>query len=148
MNRTISTRTHGVIDYTWATTAASLPRMMTTASSTGRLIRSAGAAASANSILTNYEGGVVRVMPMKAHLAFDMVMCAGLMLSPFFLPASERRYAAIPVALGAAGLLTALMTRTESPMEYDNSFRPSRELSDAVADPDVARTPHLRAHLE
>lgn len=80
----------------------------------------------------------------KAHLAVDFVMCSALLLSPFYLPRSQRRYTAIPVLLGAAGLLTAVMTQTES----RGDFTPSRELSEAVADPDNARTPDLGAHLE
>lgn len=148
MNRPISTRTHGTIDYTWATTAAALTKILTNAPSAARLIQNAGVAAAANTMLTNYEAGMMKVMPMKAHLAFDMVMCGALLLSPLLLPASERRYALIPMALGAVGFVTALLTETESPMERAYAFTPSRELSEAVADPDIERTPHLRTHLE
>src|SRR5687767_15296635 len=101
MNRPISTRTHGTIDYTWA---------------------------------------------MKAHLAMDFVMGTALLMSPLYLPRSERRYALIPMLLGAAGLLTAMMTQTESP-EESLGFTPSRELSEAVADPDLARTSDVGAYL-
>ena len=80
----------------------------------------------------------------KAHLAMDFVMGGALLLSPFYLPRSQRRYAMFPVLLGAAGLLTAVMTQAGSP----GAFTPSRELSEAVADPDNARTPDLRSHLE
>lgn len=148
MNRPISTRTHGIIEYAWATTAGTLPKMMDGATGTARLVRSAAAAAGFNSMVTNYEAGVVRVMPMKAHLALDFVLCAGLMSAPFLLARSERRYAAIPVILGAVGFLTSLLTETESAPERDEAFTPSHELSEAVADPDVARSPHLRTHLE
>lgn len=138
MNRPISTRTHGMIDYTWATMAAAVPEMIADATATKRLVRGASAAATANSMCTNYEAGVVKVMPMKAHLAMDFVMCSALLLAPLYLPRAERRYAVIPMLLGAAGLITAMMTETESPDEY--SFTPSRELSEAVADPDLTRT--------
>ena len=139
MNRPISTRTHGVIDYAlWVTTASALPKMMRGATHTANLIRNAGTAASVNAMVTNYEAGLVRLLPMKGHLALDVVMCTALVLSPLFLPASERRYAFIPVALGAVGLMTGLMTQTESPTEYAG-FTPSRELSEAVADPDLTR---------
>lgn len=148
MNRPISTRTHGMLDYTWAATARALPAMMSGAGATAGLVRQAGTAAGLNAMLTNYEAGIVRVMPMKGHLAVDFVLGAALMISPLFLPRSERRYAAIPVLLGAVGLLASLMTETMSPSERADVFTPSRELSEAVADPDIARTPHLRAHLE
>lgn len=130
-----------MIDYAlWVTTASALPRMMKGATHTARLVRNAGTAASLNAMMTNYEAGVVRLMPMKGHLALDLVMCTTLLLSPLFLPASERRYALIPVALGAVGLITGLMTQTESPTEYDGGFRPSHELSEAVADPELELT--------
>lgn len=140
MNRPISTKTHGMIDYAlWVTTASALPKMMNRATHTASLVRNAGTAASVTAMVTNYEAGLVRMMPMKGHLALDVVMCTILVLSPWFLPASERRYAFIPVALGAVGLLTGLMTQTESPTEY-GGFTPSRDLSEAVVDPDLMRS--------
>lgn len=148
MHRPISTRTHGLIDYAWATTAGTLPKMMDSATATARLVRSAGAAASANSIVTNYEAGVVRILPMRMHLAIDVVLGTALLLAPLFLPRGERRYAAIPMALGAVGLLTSVLTTPDAPPALTSEFTPSRELSEAVADPDVARWPPLRAHLE
>ena len=145
MNRPISTRTHGMIDYAWATTAGALPRMMNGATATARLVRRAGTAAGFNAMITNYEAGLIRVMPMKGHLAIDFVMSATLMMSPFFLPRSERRYAAVPVLLGAVGFLAGILTEATSPNErVVEGFTRSRELSEAVADPDVARPPHLR----
>jgi hypothetical protein len=128
-----------MIDYAWATAAETLPKMMDGATRTSRLVRSAGAAAGMNSMFTNYEAGVIRVMPMKAHLALDMLMCTALLLSPLFLPSSERRHAFVPMALGAVGLIAGLMTQTESPVEHRQGFTPSRHLSEAVADPDAAR---------
>ena len=129
-----------MIDYAlWVTTAGALPKMINGATHTARLVRNAGTAASVNAMITNYEAGVVRVMPMKGHLALDFMMCTALVLSPLFLPASERRYALIPMALGVVGLVTGLMTQTESPTEFEG-FRPSRELSEAVADPELTRS--------
>ena len=140
MHRPISTKTHGVIDYAlWVTTVGALPKMMNSATATASLVRSAGTAASVNAMITDYEAGLVRVMPMKGHLALDLAMCTALVLSPFFLPASERRYAFIPVALGAIGLVTGLMTQTESVPEQ-GGWVPSRDWSEAVADPEPTRS--------
>jgi hypothetical protein len=117
MQRTISTETHAAIDSAWATVASALPGQMHGATATARLVRNAGMAASLNSSLTNYEAGVLRIMPMRGHLACDLVIGSVLIASPFFLPRSERRWAVIPVALGVVGLLTSLMTQTRSPLE-------------------------------
>jgi hypothetical protein len=148
MNRPISTKAHGMIDYAWATAACTFPRLMDEARATARLVRNAGSIAGLTSMMTNYEAGVVRVMPMRGHLALDFLVCAALLMSPLFLPRSERRYAAVPVALGVIGFVSGLLTQTESSLERSTEFTPSHELSEAVADPDIARTPHLRAHLE
>jgi hypothetical protein len=45
----------------------------------------------------------------------------------------------VPVALGAVGLLTGLMTQTHSSTETQGGFFPSRDWSEAVADPDLTR---------
>lgn len=76
---------------------------------------------------------------------FELMMCGALMLSPMLVRRrSKRGFAAIPVALGALGFLRCVMAEREE----ERAFTPSRELAEAVADPDVARTPHLRSHLE
>ena len=114
MNRLISTRTHGVIDYTWAAAAEALPEGISGAPRTSSLLTGAGVAALVSSLLTNYEAGLVRVMPMKGHLAADFALCAVLLVSPLFLPANERRFAFIPVVFGIVGVVAGLMTQTSS----------------------------------
>lgn len=117
MNRPITTRMHGVIDYSWATTAAALSKVMDGAPATARLVRSAAYAGTMSSTMTNYEAGVLRLVPMKGHLALDLLIGAALLAAPLFMPRSERRWAAAPVALGAVGLVAALLTQTRSPRE-------------------------------
>jgi hypothetical protein len=146
MTRPISTRTHGALDYAWASVAASAPRIAAS-DATARCVRNAGVAAGINSMLTDYEAGVVRVMPMRVHLAVDFVIGASLVLSPLFLPKSARRSVALSVALGLAACAASLLTDARG-RKREVAFAPSYELSEAVADPDVARRPHLRSHLE
>jgi hypothetical protein len=62
------------------------------------------------------------------------LMCAALMMSPCLVPRFQRRYAAFPVLLGAAGFLASILTDPASP-ERLGGFVPSRDLSEAVADP-------------
>jgi hypothetical protein len=59
---------------------------------------------------------------MKGHLALDAALCTALIASPLFLPASERRQAAIPVLLGIAGLITGMLTQTQAPLEMREEF--------------------------
>jgi hypothetical protein len=122
MPKPISTRIHGVIDYTWAVAASSLAGRMNGATSTARLLRTAANAATASALVTNYECGVLRVLPMKGHLAIDAALCSALIASAWFLPASERRCSAAPVFLGVAGLIVGMLTETESPIEIEEEF--------------------------
>ena len=62
------------------------------------------------------------------------VMCTALVMSPCLLPRIQRRYAAFPVLLGAAGFLASIVTDLASEARL-GGFVPSRELSEAVADP-------------
>ena len=59
-------------------------------------------------------------------------MCAMLVASPLFFPREGRRYSAVPVAIGAMGLLSRLMVGLCGSVEERNVFRPSHELSEAV----------------
>ena len=54
--------------------------------------------------------------------------------------------AVVCIALGALTLLAGVFALAK--LDRAARFTPSRELSEAVADPDIAQTPHLRAHLE
>lgn len=150
MTRPISTRMHGIIDYAWTAAARSLPAGLDGAPSTAKLVRNAARAAAMNSMLTKYELGVVHVLPMKGHLAVDVALYSALLAAPLFLPHLERRYAAIPMVLGAIGLLTSLMTQTHSVPGMETIGREAqRQVPGTLEeDPDLVRSPHLRAHLE
>src|SRR5687768_10117617 len=63
-----------------------------------------------------------------------LLMCTALMMAPCFLSRGERRYAAVPVVLGAAGLLVSILTDLVETSGF-TGFIPSHELSEAVADP-------------
>jgi hypothetical protein len=123
------------------------------ATATARLLRGAATTATASSLVTNYECGALRLMPMKGHLALDFALSSALLVSPLFLPESERRYAILPTLLGAAGLVTALLTRPRSPLELGDEFgglHGGEGQVSMVADqgPDSALSPHLRPHIE
>jgi hypothetical protein len=122
MTKPISTRVHGIIDYTWSSAASSAAAQMEGATSTARLLRAAATAATGSSLLTKYESGAMHVLPMRAHLALDTILCSALIASPLFLPSSERRYAIVPMLFGAAGLMVAMLTETHSRVEEDEEF--------------------------
>jgi hypothetical protein len=149
MTKPISTRVHGIIDYTWAAVASTAAGRMNGSTSTARLLRGAANAATASAIVTNYECGAVRILPMRGHLAFDAALCTALIASPLFLPAAERRHAATPVLLGVMGLIVGMLTQTRSPMEeeFGGVYR-GGERSIVDLEPDVPSPAYLRPHLE
>ena len=63
-----------------------------------------------------------------------LMMCTALMLSPCFLARGDRRYATLPVLLGAAGMLVTILTDLAESSGL-TGFIPSHEMSEAVADP-------------
>jgi hypothetical protein len=151
MTKPISTRVHGIIDYTWAAAAASLAGRIGGATSTARLLRGASNAATASALVTNYECGAVPLVPMKGHLALDAALCGALIASPLFLPARERRYATIPVLLGITGLIAGMLTDTRSPVETEEEFGGlygGGERSVVDLDPEGAPPPYLHSHAE
>lgn len=63
------------------------------------------------SLLTDYEFGLFRIIPMKAHLAVDIATGLFLVISPWMLGFSERVY--VPhVFIGAFQLIVAFVSHT------------------------------------
>jgi len=71
--RIVSTKTHGILDYLTGATLLAAPKALGIEDepSAARVLRMAGAGATAYSLLTDYELGLVRVLPMPLHLALD-----------------------------------------------------------------------------
>lgn len=66
-------------------------------------------------LLTRHDLGVVRVLPMRAHLALDAAGGAGLCALPFMLPKREKPgVVALAVGAGLVDLLAAPLTATQS----------------------------------
>ena len=150
MNKPISTRVHGIIDYTWAAAASSFAGRLDGATSTARLLRGAANAATASALVTDYECGALRVLPMRGHLALDVALCGALIASPAYLPRAERSHSLVPVLLGIAGLIAGMLTQTE-PATSDEEFGGmygGGERSVADIDPEVSGPADLRYQLE
>ena len=96
----ISTRAHGVLDYLTAGTLLALPRMM-------------GWGPGATRLLTRYELGLVKKLPMKGHLALDGMSGALLCVAPFLLLDEDEGDATGPlVGLGLFEIVVPLLTQT------------------------------------
>ncbi len=82
----VSTKTHGVADYATAGTLLAAPFLLRGSDARGKLALSvAGGGVLATSLFTDYELGLRRLIPMKAHLALDAATGAALLASPWLL---------------------------------------------------------------
>ncbi len=114
--RVISTRTHGAIDYATGAGMFVAPALLGISDepAAARTLRAAGLAAMAYSLLTDYEFGVVRVIPMPAHLAMDATSGVLVAASPWLFGFAGRgpRYRLSHVVIGLAEVLAALTSKT------------------------------------
>ena len=84
MNRPIGSRLHGALDYLTGSMlvgASQLPVLR--GRFAGRALAAAGAGHLAYSALTDYELGLVKLLPYKAHLALDAAGALGLAAAPW-----------------------------------------------------------------
>ena len=117
--RVIPTSVHGVLDYVTGSALLAAPELfrlkdVPSAALTPRLT---GAGATAYSLLTDYEFGVVRLLPMPVHLALDAMSGALLATSPWLLGYAKNgpRYWLPHALVGASEILAALSTKTQPP---------------------------------
>src|SRR4051794_19884338 len=67
----MSTSTHGLIDYATSAFIAALPKLAGFGPKVTAILEGSAATSGVYSAMTNYEKGLVHVLPMKAHLTLD-----------------------------------------------------------------------------
>ena len=79
------------------------------------VLRSAGAGALAYSLITDYEMGLLRLLPVPAHLVLDAASGVLVAASPWLFGFADRgpRYWLPHVLVGTTEVLAAATTRTE-----------------------------------
>jgi hypothetical protein len=117
MMKPISTRTHGIIDYAYGGALIALPFLMRWNRRAARLSIGAGLATLGVTMMTNYECGVIRLLPMKAHLAMDAAETSMLIGAPRTLGSMADGAGRVLAVLGALGAAVGAMTETRSPYE-------------------------------
>ena len=114
--RIFSTKTHGVLDYLTGAALLAAPKALglEDVPSSSRALKLAGGGATAYSLLTDYELGVAKVLPMPVHLALDAASGALLASSPwlFGFARNGARYWLPHVLVGAQEIFAAATTRT------------------------------------
>lgn len=116
--RFVSPKVHGIMDYASAGTMLALPRVMGFSKPTTNLMTGAGAAVLGMSLLTRYPLGLVRVLPMQAHLAADAALDVVLIREGKRLAKKEPKARTAIMGLAISGALLSLMTRSkQSPVK-------------------------------
>ncbi len=106
----LSRRQHGFIDYGVGALELFLPRLLAPGPAAGRLLRVSGLNAVLLGAVTRHELGVVKLLPMRAHLALDGVFATVFLAAPFVLRDERPRVRGALAALGSTGALAALLT--------------------------------------
>lgn len=110
----ISTKTHGYLDYLMAIVFIFIPFTfnLDSESAQGIVFYVFGASMLFFSVLTNYELGFIKSIPMKTHLVLDVVSGIFLAASPWLFKFSDTVY--LPhLILGLLEIGTAMMTSSK-----------------------------------
>lgn len=133
MYRPISTKAHGVLDYLTIGTFITLPRVMGWSRGLTQGMTLLGLAKLGYTLMTRHELGLVKKLPMQAHLALDAAGGAALCAMPMLL-GDEDDCAAQEVccSLGLFDILAAPLTQTtmrrpEQTVEYREQTATARE---------------------
>ena len=117
--RVIPTKVHGAVDMATGPVLIAAPTLLRMNGDKGATIppRAVGAAALINALLTDYEFGLKRLLPMRTHLALDAVGGVTLAATPFLTRASKKgvRHWLPHTLIGANEVLLALTTKQPQP---------------------------------
>ena len=125
MQKPIPTKVHGVLDYMTAAFLHTLPRAMGWSRQVTAVLDGAGAAATAYSLMTKYELGLVKVLPMKAHLTLDTLSGAGLIGAALLLDDEEPEVRAALAGIGVYEIAAAMLTRPVPERVYGSTPAPT-----------------------
>ena len=129
MRKPIPTTVHGVLDYMTAGLMFALPRVLGWGQCATRVMDIAGSGAVAYSLLTKYELGLVKVLPMKGHLALDAISGAALIGAAALMDEEDPDVLATIAGVGAFEIAAALMSQS-TPWHGAGSgrFQPSQPM--------------------
>jgi hypothetical protein len=110
----ISTKVHGVLDYTTGATLLALPRILGLSDTVRTLLTAAALGTAVYSVVTRYELGLIKLLPMKAHLVMDAMSGLAFCGAPLLLPDEDDETKALLVGIGVFELaVTALTTKDD-----------------------------------
>jgi hypothetical protein len=120
--KVISTKTHGIMDYLMGVVLIASPWLFNfSRDGAGTWVPVVlGASTILYSLLTNYEYGAYRTIPMRVHLMLDLASGMFLAVSPWIFGFND--YVYLPhLVLGIAEVGAVLMTDPEAKTENDRT---------------------------
>jgi hypothetical protein len=115
--RFIPTALHGALDYLYAVAFLVLPLLAAETPRTRGLLLALAGVTVAYALLTRYELGALRRLPMRTHLAVDVAIGILLLGYAFFSPEETESLRWLLGLLGAGAVFVGLTTKTVSPVE-------------------------------
>lgn len=134
MQKPITTKVHGILDYMTAGLLVTLPRAMGWSPTVTRLLDASALGAVAYSLITKYEWGAIKAMPMKAHLTLDAVSGGMLIGAAALLEDEDPDVRATLGALGAYEIGAALLSQTNPVADDAASLRQKMGRTELPAD--------------
>ena len=141
MAKVFSTKTHGLLDYLTVGQLFVMPRMLGWNEGPTQWLTGMALGTLANSIVTRYEFGPLKLLPVKGHLTIDFMQGLMFCAFPFLFPRESTGVKATVVGLGLFELFASLSTETE-PSYGEQVSQLNDEISDTLQD----ATDGLRAH--
>lgn len=120
MMKLFSTKTHGVLDYLTVGQLLALPRMLGWSPKVTGFLNTMALGTLGYSLITRYELGPIKLLPMKGHLALDAMNGALFCAAPLLFPDEDTTVKATLVGLGLFEIVAALTTETEP--SYSEQF--------------------------
>lgn len=114
MSKPISTKQHGAIDYLFSGTLYGLQRTLRPSDAVSRLLTVSSLGGLAMASVTRYELGLVKLLPMRAHIALDLALSPLLAAAPLLFRDERTSVKATLVAAGVVGTAAALLTKADN----------------------------------
>lgn len=113
MAKLFSTKTHGVLDYVTVAQLLTVPRMFGWSKGATKWMTGMALGTLANSLVTRYEYGPLKLWPVSTHLAVDFVQGVTFCAFPFLFPRTSTAVKATVVGIGLFEIAASLSTETE-----------------------------------
>jgi hypothetical protein len=122
----ISPGMHGILDYGTAGILLALPRLLRWSARVTRFMTLMAVVTMIYSIFTRYPLGLLKVLPMRAHLMLDSVNAVTFLAAPLLFRKEDRGVIAALMGMGLFEMGATLLSReTEAEPPSSNGFHVS-----------------------